>query len=297
MCNSLQPHRLQHARFPCPSPTPRACSNSHSLSRWCHPLSSPSPAFNLSQHQGLFQWVSSLHQVAKVLELQLQHQSFQWIFRTDFLYNWLVWSPCLQHMNFYLILPITLLSSWNWSAVKARQLKIIMAWKIEVHKSQEASTPELIGQHFEIAKGSDFYSHDSISSVACGFHIMVSKMDAQASNYLCLHSSQWKERGWGRPFPLRTFAKLGGPQFHLHHIGQNLVTWVYLAEGRHPCDQYKKKKKKSYFCRKKEYKIINQLNRYFKKMIYWRKTGNFCYIYLFIFVLISVYLFLASFSR
>ena len=51
-----------------------------------HPLSSPSPlAFNLSQHQGLFKWVSSSHQVAKVLELQLQHQSFQWIFRTDFL--------------------------------------------------------------------------------------------------------------------------------------------------------------------------------------------------------------------
>ena len=51
-----------------------------------HPLSSPSPpALNLSQHQGLFQWVSSLHQVAKVLELQLQHQSFQCIFRTDFL--------------------------------------------------------------------------------------------------------------------------------------------------------------------------------------------------------------------
>ena len=60
-----------------------------------HPLSSPSPlAFNLSQHQGLFQWVSSLHQVAKVLEFQLQHQSFHWIFRTDFLYNWLVGSPC-----------------------------------------------------------------------------------------------------------------------------------------------------------------------------------------------------------
>ena len=51
-----------------------------------HPLSSPSsPTFNLSQHQGLFKWVSSSHQVAKVLELQLQHQSFQWIFRTDFL--------------------------------------------------------------------------------------------------------------------------------------------------------------------------------------------------------------------
>ena len=51
-----------------------------------HPLSSPSPpALNLSQHQGLFKWVSSSHQVAKVLEFQLQHQSFQWIFRTDFL--------------------------------------------------------------------------------------------------------------------------------------------------------------------------------------------------------------------
>ena len=50
-----------------------------------HPLSSPSPpAFNLSQHQGLFQWVCPSHQVAKVLEIQLQHQSFQWIFRTDF---------------------------------------------------------------------------------------------------------------------------------------------------------------------------------------------------------------------
>ena len=60
-----------------------------------HPLLSPSPsAFNLSQHQGLFQGVSSLHQVAKELKFQLQHQSFQWIFRADFLEDWLVWSPC-----------------------------------------------------------------------------------------------------------------------------------------------------------------------------------------------------------
>ena len=51
-----------------------------------HPLLSTShPTFNLSQHQGLFKWVSSSHQMAKLLELQLQHQSFQWIFRTDFL--------------------------------------------------------------------------------------------------------------------------------------------------------------------------------------------------------------------
>ena len=59
-----------------------------------HPLSSPSPAFNLSQHQGLFKWVSSSHQVAKVLDFQLQHQSCQWIFRTDFLQDGLVVSPC-----------------------------------------------------------------------------------------------------------------------------------------------------------------------------------------------------------
>ena len=51
-----------------------------------HPLSSPSPpTLNLSQYQGLFQWIGSSHQVAKVLELQLQHQSFQWVFRIDFL--------------------------------------------------------------------------------------------------------------------------------------------------------------------------------------------------------------------
>ena len=60
-----------------------------------HPLSSPSPpAFNFSQHQGLCQGVSSSHQVAKVLEFQLEHQSFQWIFRTDFLWDRPVGSPC-----------------------------------------------------------------------------------------------------------------------------------------------------------------------------------------------------------
>ena len=60
-----------------------------------HPLSSLSlPAFNLSQHQVLFQWVSCLHQVAKVLEPQLQHQSFQGIFKVDFLQDWVAWSCC-----------------------------------------------------------------------------------------------------------------------------------------------------------------------------------------------------------
>ena len=60
-----------------------------------HPLLSPSPpAFSLSQHQGLFKSINSSHQVAKVLEFQLQHQSFQWIFRTDFLQDGLVGFPC-----------------------------------------------------------------------------------------------------------------------------------------------------------------------------------------------------------
>ena len=60
-----------------------------------HPLSSPSPpAPNPSQHQGLFQWVNSLHEVAKVLELQLQHHSFQRNPRADLLQNGLVGSPC-----------------------------------------------------------------------------------------------------------------------------------------------------------------------------------------------------------
>ena len=70
----------------------------NSKSWWCHsshPLSSPSPhALNLSQHQGLFKWVSSSHQVAKVLKFQLQHQSFQWTPRTDLLHNGLGGSPC-----------------------------------------------------------------------------------------------------------------------------------------------------------------------------------------------------------
>ena len=60
-----------------------------------HPLSAPSPpAPNPSQHQSLFQWVNSLHEVAKGLEFQAQHQSFHWTPRTDFLYDVLVGSPC-----------------------------------------------------------------------------------------------------------------------------------------------------------------------------------------------------------
>ena len=74
MSDSLRPHGLQYAKPPCPSPIPRVYSDSCPLSRWCHPtISSSVVPF------------SSSHQVAKVLEFQLQHQSFQWSFRTDLL--------------------------------------------------------------------------------------------------------------------------------------------------------------------------------------------------------------------
>ena len=89
-CPTLQPHELQHTRTPVHHQLPEL-TQTHvhwvgDTTQPSHPLLSPSPpAFNLSQHQGLFQWVSSVHQVAKVLEFQLQHRSFQWTPRTDLL--------------------------------------------------------------------------------------------------------------------------------------------------------------------------------------------------------------------
>ena len=130
MLDSLWPPGLQHTRLPCPSPTPRAYSNSCPSSCWCHPtislsvipfssclqsffffyfifklyitvldlpnikMNPPQVYISLSQHQRLFQWISSSHQVAKVLEFQLQHQTSQRTLRTDFLSDGLVRSPC-----------------------------------------------------------------------------------------------------------------------------------------------------------------------------------------------------------
>ena len=98
MSDSLRPHGLQHARPPYHQLPEFTQTRVHWVGDAIQPshllLSASPPSFNLSQHQGLFKWVSSSHQVAKVLEFQLQHQSFQWIFRTDFLYDGLVGSPC-----------------------------------------------------------------------------------------------------------------------------------------------------------------------------------------------------------
>ena len=74
------------------------CWNSCPLSHCCHPTISPSvipfSSRRLSQHQGLFKWVSSLHQVPKLFEFQLKHQSIQWLFRTGFFGDGLVGSIC-----------------------------------------------------------------------------------------------------------------------------------------------------------------------------------------------------------
>ena len=88
--DSLWPHRPQHIRPPYHH---QLLEFTQTHVHWggdaiqaSHPLPSPScPAFTLSQHQGLFKWVNSLHQVAKLLEFQLQHRSFPWTLRTELL--------------------------------------------------------------------------------------------------------------------------------------------------------------------------------------------------------------------
>ena len=116
MSDSLRPHESQHARPPCASQTPGVHSDSCPSSQWCHPaISSSVVPFSScpqsSQHQSLFQWVSSSHEVAKVLEFQLQHHSLQRNPRADLLENRLVGSPymCFQSVS------CLLLSTWQIS--------------------------------------------------------------------------------------------------------------------------------------------------------------------------------------
>ena len=99
VCLTLQPHGLQHVRLPCPTRTPRACSNSCPSSQWCHPKISSSvvPFSSCPQSlpaSGSFQMISSSQQVAKVLEFQFQHQ---WIDLLDFLAVQGTLKSLLQH--------------------------------------------------------------------------------------------------------------------------------------------------------------------------------------------------------
>ena len=93
VANSLQPHELQHTRLLFHCLLELAQTHVHSVSeasQSSHSLLPSSPlALSLSQQEGLFQWIGSLHQVVKVLGIQLQHQSFQWIFGlTSFRVDW-----------------------------------------------------------------------------------------------------------------------------------------------------------------------------------------------------------------
>ena len=95
----LWSHGLQHTRLHCPSEllefTQTQVHQVGDAIQPSHPLSSLSPpAFSLCQHQGVLQWVSSSREVPEVLELQLQHQSFQLIFRTEFPSDGVVGNPC-----------------------------------------------------------------------------------------------------------------------------------------------------------------------------------------------------------
>ena len=99
MSDSLQPRGQHHTRLPCPSPSPRVCSDSCPLSQWCHPtilscrplllLPSIFPSIRVSSNELAFhiRW-------PKDWNFSISHQSFQWTFRVDFLQDWLVWSPC-----------------------------------------------------------------------------------------------------------------------------------------------------------------------------------------------------------
>ena len=97
--DSLWPRESQHARPPCPSPTPGVYSNSCPLNQWCHPAISSSVIPFSSHLQSFpasrpFQRSQFFISGGQSTGFQLQHQSFQWIFRTDFLKDGLVGSPC-----------------------------------------------------------------------------------------------------------------------------------------------------------------------------------------------------------
>ena len=99
MSESLQPHEPQYTGPPCPSPTPRVYPNSSPLSWLCHPTISSSvvPSSSCLQSfptSGFLQMSQLFIKVAKVLEFQLQHRSFQWTLKIYLLYDGLVGSPC-----------------------------------------------------------------------------------------------------------------------------------------------------------------------------------------------------------
>ena len=129
MSNCLRPHGLQHARLPCLPPDPRACSNSCPSSRRCHPTISSSviPFSSCLQSfpaSGSFLMSQFFASGGQSIGVQLQHQSFQWTPRTDFLYNWLFWSPCSPRDSQSLLQYHSSKASILWHSAWADRLKL-----------------------------------------------------------------------------------------------------------------------------------------------------------------------------
>ena len=115
------------------------------------------PSFNPSQHQDLFQWVSSSHQVAKVLELQLQHQSFQRMPRAEFLRDWQVIGGC-TFSSLHKDTP------WLWSATTGHWPYLIYFYAVLSLVKMALFSRSL---HFPTEKGKDPIS---LSSICSGNH-------------------------------------------------------------------------------------------------------------------------------
>ena len=136
MPNSLQPHGLQHARLPCPSLSSRVCSNSRPLSRCCHPTISSSVTLFSSCPQsfpvsGSFPMSWLFVSGGQSTGIQFQHQSFQGIFRVDFLQDQLVWSLCCGVL-------------WSIAVLKSRWAKVTRSSNTgagNVSWSQPSSVP------------------------------------------------------------------------------------------------------------------------------------------------------------
>ena len=144
--NSLQPRGLQHSRPPCPSPSPEICRvHIHCIGdaiQPSHPLTPSSPL------PSIFPSIRDFSNGPTVLELQLQHQSFQHVFRVDFPKDWLVWFPCcprdLQESSQYHSLKASILWHFAFFIVQLSQPylttgKIIAlplsAWLLTIHNS------------------------------------------------------------------------------------------------------------------------------------------------------------------
>ena len=129
MSYSLTPNWLHPARLLCPPLSPRVCSISCPLSQWCHPTISFSATIFSSCPQslpasGAFPMSQLFASGVKVLELQLQHQSFQWIFRVDFFYR-----PCSIHVdNLYIFKPADLVKIIFLSFATSTGLKNLLFW-------------------------------------------------------------------------------------------------------------------------------------------------------------------------